>query len=270
MYESNRNLTAVDEDQRSGAVAPERLMVASTALIEPSSVMNWPAALEARESERCNSIINDSGGSLRQLESAKVPPRSRILSAAAELFLKHGIAAVSVEAIVREAATTKPTLYHHFASKDELVAEYLRESDKRLDACWAKIDNPRSAGARVQLNSWLAEMADGLIDGWACRFANAAAELKEKSHPARRIIKAFNALQRRRLTRLCRAAGLRHPSMLADALLLLFAGACVMAQSAGRVGPSSRFLHLGETMIAAHTKTPPAGARGNTRDDHTA
>jgi AcrR family transcriptional regulator len=188
----------------------------------------------------------------------RIPPRTRILSAAAELFPRYGIAGVSVEAIAKAAATTKPTLYNHFVSKDELVAEYLRESGKRLDVCWAEISLPGSAGALVQLRTRLAEMADGLVDGWACRLTNAAAELKEKSHPARRVIKTYNALQRRRLTRLCRAAGLRNPSMLADALLLLFDGACVMAPSVGRIGLSSRFLLLSEAMIAAHAKAPSA------------
>ena len=114
-------------------------------------------------------------------------------SAAAKLFLRHGIAGVSVEAIAKAAATAKPTLYRHFASKDELVAEYLRESAKRLDACWVEIGPLGSASAPVQLGTWLTEMSDGLVNGWACHLANAAAELKEKSHPAQRVIKAYKA-----------------------------------------------------------------------------
>ena len=212
----------------------------------------------ARDGEHFNSNINVSSESVGQRKAAKIPPRTRILSAAAKLFLRHGIAGVSVEAIANAAATAKPTLYHHFVSKDELVAEYLRESAKRLDVCWAEIGSLGSASALVQLGTWLAEMADGLVNGWACRLTNAAAELKEKSHPAQLVIKTYNALQRRRLTRLCRAAGLRNPSMLADALLLLFDGACIMALSVGRIGLSSRFLLLSEAMIAAHAKAPSA------------
>jgi AcrR family transcriptional regulator len=41
---------------------------------------------------------------------------------------------VGVAAIAQTAASNKMTLYHHFASKDELVAEYLRESAKEADA----------------------------------------------------------------------------------------------------------------------------------------
>jgi AcrR family transcriptional regulator len=202
-----------------------------------------------------NSVSSESVG---QQKAAKVPPRTRILSAAEKLFLRHGIAGVSVEAIAKAAATAKPTLYYHFASKDELVAEYLRESAKRLDVCWAEIGPPGSASALVQLGTWLAEMAEGLVNGWACRLTNAAAELKENFHPAQRLIKTYNALQRRRLTRLCRAAGLRNPSMLADALLLLFDGACIMAPSVGRIDLSFRFLLLSKAMIAAHAKAPSA------------
>jgi AcrR family transcriptional regulator len=254
------DLMAADEDQRPYAIEPDRLPVNSTALTKLSA-MDRHAEFDARDGEHFSSNINVSSESVGQRKAVKIPPRTRILSAAAELFLRHGIAAVSVEAIAKAAATSKPTLYNHFVSKDELVAEYLRESAKRLDVCWAEIGPLGSASALVQLGTWLAEMADGLVDGWACRLTNAAAELKEKSHPARRVIKTYNALQRRRLTRLCRAAGLRNSSVLADALLLLFDGACVMAPSVGRIGLSSRFLLLSEAMIAAHAKAPSARRR---------
>jgi hypothetical protein len=72
------------------------------------------------------------------------------------------------------------------------------------------------------------------------------------------VIKAYKALQRKRLTRLCRAAGLRNPSILAHALLLLFDGACIMAPSVGRIDLSFRFHFLSKGMIAAHAKAPSA------------
>src|SRR5262245_60880232 len=39
-------------------------------------------------------------------------------------------------AIAEAANTNKMTLYRHFASKDELVAEYLRQSANAADGCW--------------------------------------------------------------------------------------------------------------------------------------
>jgi AcrR family transcriptional regulator len=222
------------------------------------SAISRHTGFDARDGEHFGSNNNVSSESRVQQKASKIPPRTRVLSAAADLFLRHGIAGVSVEAIAKAAATAKPTLYRHFASKDELVAEYLRESAKRLDACWVEIGPLGSASAPVQLGTWLTEMSDGLVNGWACHLANAAAELKEKSHPAQRLIKTYHALQRRRLTRLCRAAGLRNPSMLADALLLLFDGACIMAPSVGRIDLSFRFHLLSKAMIAARAKAPSA------------
>ena len=197
------DLAAADEGERSSAIEPVRLPVNSTALTKPSAT-DRHAEFDARDNGHFSRNNSGSNESVGQQKTAKIPPRTRILSVAAELFLRHGVAGVSVEAIAKAAATTKPTLYRHFVSKDELVAQYLREAAKRLDACWVEIGLPSSASAPVQLGTWLTEMADGLVNGWSCHLANAAAELKEKSHPAQRVIKAYKALQRRRLTRLCR------------------------------------------------------------------
>jgi AcrR family transcriptional regulator len=59
--------------------------------------------------------------------SRKLPPRDRLVAVAAELFYRHGIRAIGVDAIAEAAGTNKMTLYRHFASKDELVAECLRQ-----------------------------------------------------------------------------------------------------------------------------------------------
>lgn len=193
-------------------------------------------------------------GGLNRNTGEKIPARARILAVAGELFHRYGIRAVGVEAIAEAADTSKMTLYHHFASKDELIAEYLRHSAELADASCERLEPAGPAQALVQLRAWLAEMADHLADpdGRGCRFANAAAELPEKSYPARRVIKAYKTAQRRRLIRLCRAAGLRKPAMLADALYLLIEGARVTVQSVGRAGLSARLMRLGEAMIAAH------------------
>jgi AcrR family transcriptional regulator len=144
------------------------------------SAMDRRAGFDARDDAHCSSNINVSSESVGQRKAAKILARTRIFSSAAQLFLGYGIAGVSVEAIAKGAATAKRTLYSHFVSKDELVAEYLRESAKRLDVCWAEIGPLGSASALVQLGTWLAEMADGLVSGWACRLADATAQWKER------------------------------------------------------------------------------------------
>ena len=85
-----------------------------------------------------------------------------------------------------------------------------------------------------------------------CSVANAAVELPEPDHPARRVIEQCKSAQRDRLSGLCRAAGLSEPETLADELDLLLEGARVTAQSVGRDGLGARLLRMGEALIAAH------------------
>jgi AcrR family transcriptional regulator len=184
----------------------------------------------------------------------RIPPRTRILAAAAELFYRHGIRAVGVEAIAEAAGTNKMTLYRHFASKDELVAEYLRQWASTVDQCWNRFARTHPGDPLAQLGAWLAEMAGHLSapNERGCALANAAIELAEKDHPARRVIEELKRAQRMRLVRLSEAAGLSEPEMLADELHLLLEGARVTAQSVGTEGLAARLLRMGEAMIAAH------------------
>jgi AcrR family transcriptional regulator len=187
-------------------------------------------------------------------KDTRIPPRARILAAAGELFYRHGIRAVGVEAIAETAGTNKMTLYRHFASKDELVAEYLRQAAKGADACWDRFGRDHPGDTLAQLCAWLGEMAGhlGAPDERGCALANAAVELPEKDHPARRVIEECKMAQRMRLVRLCREAGLSEPDMLADELLILLEGVRVTAQSVGTEGLGAKLLRMGEAMIAGH------------------
>jgi len=187
----------------------------------------------------------------------RVPPRQRILEAASGLFYRHGIRAVGVEAVAEAAGTNKMTLYRHFPSKDELVAECLRGIAARAEAIWAELERAHPGDYRAQLRAWLAAVAANCTssDQRGCALANAAIELPEKDHPARRVIETFKAGQRAALVRLCRAAGAADPQLLADELFLLLEGARVCAQSLGPTGPATGLVRMGETIIAAHLPT---------------
>jgi AcrR family transcriptional regulator len=185
----------------------------------------------------------------------------RLLAAAAELFYQHGIRAVGVEAIAEAAGTNKMTLYRHFSSKDELVAEYLRQSAAAADECWGRFALAHPGDPLAQLWAWIEEMAGHLAqpNERGCALANAAIELPEKDHPARRVIEENKKAHRQRLVRLSEEAGLSEPEMLADELHLLLEGARVTAQSIGTEGLAERLLHMGKAMIAAHK--PRRGSR---------
>jgi AcrR family transcriptional regulator len=187
-------------------------------------------------------------------EKERLPPRQRLLAAAGDLFYRHGIRAVGVEAIAEAAGTNKMTLYRHFPSKDELVAAYLRETAKDAEACWDRLAQKHPGDPLAQLRAWLREMADHVAcaDERGCPLANAAVELPEKDHPARRVIEESKKSVRAQLVHLAGSAGLSEPELLADELHLLLEGARVTAQSVGSDGLGDRLVRMSEALIAAH------------------
>jgi AcrR family transcriptional regulator len=184
-------------------------------------------------------------------DGKSVPPRERILAAAAELFYQNGIRAVGVEAVAEAAGTNKMTLYRHFNSKDELVAEYLKKLAEGGNSVWDELEAVHPGDPKAQLHQWLLKMAGHLAskNERGCALANAAVELPEKDHPAKPVIEAFKQQQRKRLAALCKAAGVAQPEMVADELFLLLEGARVSMQSLGHEGPACRFVRMGEALI---------------------
>lgn len=71
-----------------------------------------------------------------------------IVRAATTLFMKDGYELTSMEAVAKRAGVSKLTIYSHFANKDELFKEVIRQRcDKRaMPQCFmAKVDQPVEA-----------------------------------------------------------------------------------------------------------------------------
>src|SRR5213075_766452 len=82
-------------------------------------------------------------------------PRERILAAARELFYRDGFRAVAVDAVAAAAGTNKMTLYRHFASKDALVAAYLRQLAAEGDSLWQELSDEAPGDPQGQLRALL-------------------------------------------------------------------------------------------------------------------
>jgi AcrR family transcriptional regulator len=191
------------------------------------------------------------------VQDAQAPPRERILKAACDLFYRHGLHAVGVDAIAEAAATNKMTLYRHFKSKDELIAECLREVGKEFEADWRDVEKAHPGDYKGQLLAWLQECAECKLGAGerGCAFVNAAIELPDPNHPARRVIEDFKMLHRKKIIELCRKAGLADPELLADELFLLCEGARISIQSVGPGGPAARLTEMLHTLVAAHARS---------------
>jgi AcrR family transcriptional regulator len=183
-------------------------------------------------------------------------PRDRILETARDMFHKHGIKGVGVDAITEAAGTNKMTLYRHFESKDELIVECLRANAAKAGAMWEAFEVEFPGDKLAQLHAWVRKAAAMLnADGRGCDMANAAAELAEPDHPARLVIKELKEAQRERLVTLCRDAGIGQAELLADTLSLLFEGARVSVQTVGTEGPSTQFVRMAEGLIVSFRGT---------------
>jgi AcrR family transcriptional regulator len=179
-------------------------------------------------------------------------PRERIIATARDLFRKHGIRGIGVDAIADAADSNKMTLYRHFGSKDDLVVACLRAVAGEADAIWSEFERDHPGEPLAQLHAWVRAGAACVgKDGRGCDMANVAIELAESDHPARHVIEQFKIEQRDRLARLCREAGIVQAELLADALSLLLEGARVSRQSVGVVGPCMHLITIGDAMIAA-------------------
>ena len=161
-------------------------------------------------------------------KAARPSARERICETARDLFYNRGIRGVGVEMIAAEAGTTKMSLYRNFASKDELVAECLCRQEREFWQWWDRTLGPLEEQPKRQLEA-LFEALEAQVSSeqWSrgCVFANAAVELPDAEHPARRVVFEHHKEIRERLNHLCRDMGAREPEALADGLLILMAGA---------------------------------------------
>jgi len=183
-----------------------------------------------------------------------LPPRTRIIAAACDLFYHHGIHGVSMDAIAEAASTNKMTVYRHFPSKDVLVAEYLRQLAQDADAHWDEVAKACAGDPQLEIKTWLEQVSHCVTSEGerGCALANAAVELPEKGHPAHAVIEEFKNGHRLRLVKLFQDAALRDPEGLADEVFLLIEGARINIQSLGADGPASRLVRMIEALIDSH------------------
>ncbi len=107
--------------------------------------------------------------------------KQRLLAAATKLFYSKGIRAVGVDAIASEAGVTKRTLYHHYESKDVLIAAYLEAQNEPVLAALIKSVTRASGGITEQIEGLFATFARqaGKSTWHGCPFARAVSELRE-------------------------------------------------------------------------------------------
>lgn len=197
-------------------------------------------------------MVQETRADTGEKETAKAPPRERILKAADALFERYGIRGVGVEAIAEAAGTNKMTLYRHFASKDELVAAWLQTVVDGWMAEWEAFEQtPAGLGPYQKVDRFI-DAFGGAFERRAvrgCAMMNSLAELPEKDHPARRVLDDYKAESRKRMTKFFRSVGVTEPAKAAEEIQLLMDGAKAAVQDLGPARSRARFNQMAKTLL---------------------
>lgn len=164
---------------------------------------------------------------------ASTPKRDHLLATAYRLFYRDGYHAVGIDTILAEARLAKMTLYHHFASKDELIVAVL---------------DGRSAQVRVKVEELLARAGPSpckrllayfkRYEKWfagadfkGCAFIRAVAECPEINSAVHQVVIRHKRRGIDELRSLLAAMEVFDPDKLAPQLAVLLEGAIVSAHT---------------------------------------
>jgi AcrR family transcriptional regulator len=176
--------------------------------------------------------------------------RQSLLDATEALIYAGGINATGMDAIVKASGVARKTIYRHFATKDALVAQALRERDARWmrwfseETCRAEPGPARLLASFDALSSWFA------TPGFrGCAFINAAGETGDPADPIRIVAREHKASLRAFLLQLAIEAHIADADALADAWLILIDGAISVALVTGDLQAASRALAMARCLL---------------------
>jgi AcrR family transcriptional regulator len=190
--------------------------------------------------------------------------RERILEGAYKLFRRQGYSRVTMDDIAAEAGLTKRTLYHHFNSKDQLLASVLDAQHHLALQAFRTFGDRLSGSAEAIVEGMFRELTV-----WADRprwagsgFTRLVIELADlPGHPARLIARRHKAQLERCLAELLERSGVRQAGELARAIWLLSEGAISLILVHGDRGYSAAASDAAKTLVRCHLDKYQGGQR---------
>ena len=171
-------------------------------------------------------------GKKKKVNTKNTPIRERIVDTAVRLFYENGIQAVGVDKIVAEARIAKMTLYSYFASKDDLVLEYVEVISERWFEEFHNYLNDNCKNDRQRLSkafSFLKSSYNKTEQFRGHAFVNAGLEIADPKHPVHCLILDKQETLRECFENWAYNSGLSKARPLSYILLNLFTGAAATA-----------------------------------------
>jgi AcrR family transcriptional regulator len=179
--------------------------------------------------------------------------RQRILDAAYDLFSRHGIRAVGVDAIIERSGVARMTLYRHFGSKDALVLAFLERREERWTKEWLQNEVERRASDPAQRLLVIFDVFDEWFqhgDFEGCSFINVLLEIDDPRSELHRASADQLARIRAFVAGLATEAGVADADGLAHKWHILMKGS-IVAAAEGDAQAAARAQELGELLLAA-------------------
>ncbi|WP_232699114.1 TetR/AcrR family transcriptional regulator [Brevibacillus daliensis] len=161
----------------------------------------------------------------------KKSARERILQVASDLFYKEGVRSVGIDRIIEESGVAKASFYRNFASKDDLIVNYLEYREgltlERLDE--AEERHPDSP--KMQLLAMLDELVERMNqpDYRGCPFMNTVVEFPDSNHSGHQKAVESRRELWKKVEEVMRKGGAINPRELAAQLKMLCNGAVMVS-----------------------------------------
>jgi len=200
------------------------------------------------------------------LSAPQQPPnlkaKERILAAAYDLFSRHGIRAVGIDAIIEKSGVARMTLYRHFTCKEQLVLAFLEQRARFWVGGWLQEEITRRAEKPTERLLAIFDVFGEWFHGEGfegCTFINVMLETADRDDKARRASIDYLGKIRDFLAQLAGAAGIRDCDAFARKWHLLMKGAIVAAAEGDR-DAATRAREIG-ALVLADTLSQDATAR---------
>lgn len=179
--------------------------------------------------------------------------RERLIEIAIELFYQEGIRAIGIDTVVARSGVSKSSLYRTFASKDELIAAFAEEQNRRFWRWWDKTIERHVGEPRQQIEALFEGVAGQIANPRfrGCPFINLATEFPDRQHPGTTIACTNKREVCKRLRVLAHDLGARDPRQLGDQLALLIDGAYGHAVTLGPAGLRRELIEMAKLLIDA-------------------
>lgn len=165
------------------------------------------------------------------MDNKKETAKERILRVADELFYREGIRAVGIDRIIAESGVAKASFYRSFATKDDLIVEYLEHRLERILQFFAKLHSEPYGSGLERLRALVDALAQSMsrYAYRGCPFMNTTVEFPETEHPGHAKAVACRKAAWDGLVPFVTAAGIADPEQLVSQIRMLWSGAVMVA-----------------------------------------